>query len=216
VRLWQLVLDVIADFPQAGRERARLVRYAHALGEESWAMAVAPTHFERLGLPRRFDLDAAEIERNYLARSREVHPDYHQQSSPAEQRLSMEMSAVLNEAYATLKQPFRRAEYLLALEGGPTASEKEMAAAFLEEMLELRMEIEELREGPADSPRRRDLEAKLNQRTADLVGDLGRWFTKLDGLLPGDGKRREALLQVRQLLNAARYNQGLLRDLRAD
>ena len=34
------------------------------------------THFERLGLPRRFRLDAAELERNYLARSREVHPDF--------------------------------------------------------------------------------------------------------------------------------------------
>src|SRR5438309_1471764 len=111
-------------------------------------MAEAPTHFERLGLPRRFDLDVAEIERNYLARSREMHPDFHQQSSTAQQRVSMEMSAALNDAYATLKQPFRRAEYLLALEGGPTAAEhKAMAPAFLEEMLELRMEIEELREG---------------------------------------------------------------------
>ena len=36
----------------------------------------APTHFERLGLPRRFRLDPAELERNYLARSRTVHPDH--------------------------------------------------------------------------------------------------------------------------------------------
>ena len=34
------------------------------------------THFERLGLPRRFRLDPAELERNYLAKSREVHPDF--------------------------------------------------------------------------------------------------------------------------------------------
>jgi molecular chaperone HscB len=180
-------------------------------------MSVALTHFERLGLARRFNLDAPEIERNYLARSREVHPDFHQQSSAAQQRLSMEMSAALNDAYATLKQPFRRAEYLLALEGGPTASEhKEMAGAFLEEMLELRMEIEELRESPLDSPQRRDMDAKLNCRNALLVDDLGRMFAKLDTIPPGNASRADLLVEVRRVLNAAKYVQGLLRDLRAD
>jgi molecular chaperone HscB len=180
-------------------------------------MSVALTHFERLGLARRFNLDAPEIERNYLARSREVHPDFHQQSSAAQQRLSMEMSAALNDAYATLKQPFRRAEYLLALEGGPTASEhKEMAGAFLEEMLELRMEIEELRESTFDSPQRRDMEAQLNRRNALLVDDLGRMFGKLDTIPLGDASRAGLLAEVRRVLNAAKYVQGLLRDLRAD
>ncbi len=180
-------------------------------------MAELPTHFERLGLPRRFDLDAGEVERNYLARSRETHPDFHQQSSTAQQRVSMEMSARLNDAYATLKQPFRRAEYLLALEGGPTAAEyKEMAAAFLEEMLELRMEIEELREGPPDSPARADMEQRLNQRNEALVSDLGRKFAALEALPPGDAHRQRVLRGVRQVLNAAKYVQGLLRDLRAD
>jgi molecular chaperone HscB len=180
-------------------------------------MSVAPTHFERLGLPRRFNLEASEIERNYLARSREVHPDFHQQSSAAQQRLSMEMAAALNDSYATLKQPFRRAEYLLALEGGPTASEhKEMAGAFLEEMLELRMEIEELRQEPADSPRRRNLEIQLSQRSDTFVGELGRWFAELEAMTAGDERRREKLIEVRRVLNAAKYVQGLLRDLRAD
>ena len=180
-------------------------------------MAEAPTHFERLGVPRRFDLDTAEIERNYLARSRELHPDYHQQSSTAQQRVSMEMTAALNEAYATLKQPFRRAEYLLSLEGGPTAAEhKEMAPAFLEEMLELRMEIEVLREGPPDSTGRREMEKQLRRRTDALIGDLRERFAALDAWPPGDTKRRPMLIPMRQVLNAAKYVQGLLRDLRAD
>jgi molecular chaperone HscB len=180
-------------------------------------MAEAPTHFERLGLPRRFDLDPAEVERNYLARSRELHPDYHQQSSTAQQRVSMEMTAALNEAFAALQNPFRRAEYLLSLEGGPSAAEhKEIAPAFLEEMLELRMEIEELREEPPDSPGRRDMEAQLKRRNEVLAGSLGRKFAELVALPPGDAKRRGVLMQVRQVLNAAKYVQGLLRDLRAD
>src|SRR5215470_8209033 len=101
------------------------------------------THFEVLGLPQRFALDAAAIEENYLRRSRELHPDYHQQAAASEQRASMELTAALNDAYATLRDPFRRADYLLTLAGGPAASElRDMPADFLEEMLELRMEIE--------------------------------------------------------------------------
>src|SRR5437763_5513655 len=102
-----------------------------------------PTHFDVLGLPRRFALDPQQVEDSYLRRSREVHPDYHQLGAASERRASLEMTAALNEAYRTLRDPFRRAEYLLGLEGGPSAAEhREMSRAFLEEMLELRMQIE--------------------------------------------------------------------------
>jgi len=176
-----------------------------------------PTHFDLLGLPVRFDLDLAEIERNYLARSRAVHPDYHQQSSVSEQRVSMEMSASLNDAYSTLRQPFRRAEYLLALQSGPSAAEvKDMAPDFLEEMLELRMEIEELREQSHDSPGRQAMEKQLVQRSEGLVGQLRETFGRLEKMPGNDPGRRGVLVQVRRILNTARYIQGLLRDLRAD
>jgi molecular chaperone HscB len=177
-----------------------------------------PTHFERLGLPRRFLLSAEEIEANYLARSRELHPDYHQLATTAEQRASLEMSAALNEAHATVRDPFRRAEYLLGLEGGPSAAEhKEMDPAFLEEMLELRMEIEEIREGGhPSSPGRTAMEKQLVKRREGLLNDIAGQFARMEALPHSVGQRKGALLQVRQLLNAARYIHGLLRDLRAD
>src|SRR3954468_17799076 len=99
-------------------------------------------HFERLGLPRRFSLAADELERNYLARSRDVHPDFAGESA-------MEESSRLNEAYATLRDPFRRAEYLLQLLGGPRAAEVSAAPPeFLEEMMELRERVEEVTSDP--------------------------------------------------------------------
>ncbi len=180
-------------------------------------MSATPTHFELLGLPARFDLDLSEIERNYLARSRALHPDYHQQSSSSEQRVSIEMTAALNDAYSTLRQPFRRAEYLLGLLGGPSAAEvKDMAPDFLEEMLELRMEIEELREQGHDSPGRQGMEKQLVQRSEGLVGQLRETFGRLEKMAGNDPGRQGALVQVRRILNTARYVQGLLRDLRAD
>jgi molecular chaperone HscB len=171
------------------------------------------THFERLGLPRRFAVDLTELERNYLTRSRETHPDFHQET-----RSSMELAAALNDAYSTVKQPFRRAEYLLEVEGGPTATEhKEMSPVFLEEMLDLRMEIEDLREvGNPDSPQWLAMEQQLVARRESLLVELTRRFVQYEELSSDASGRQGVLVQIRQTLNAAKYIQGLLRDLRAD
>lgn len=161
-------------------------------------------HFARLGLPRRFSLDTAALEREYLARSRAFHPDYHQLKSTAEQAASVELTAALNEAYSTLKDPFRRAEYLLKLDGGPSASDmKEMPAEFLEEMLELRMEIAEL---TPDSPEAIAMEKRLVDRRDEMLKRVGE-------LLEGTSPTR--LIESRRLLNGTKYINNLIRDLRA-
>jgi molecular chaperone HscB len=170
---------------------------------------VTPNHFERLGLPARFDVPADAVERNYLERSRALHPDFHTLASGAEQRASTDLTAALNEAYATLRDPFRRAEYLLGLLGGPSAAQhKEMAPAFLEEMLDLRMEIEEIRGG---GPGFEAMERQLHDRRDKLLTEIAARFAQLDA-----GPKEPTLRKIREALNAARYIHGLLRDLRAD
>ena len=168
-------------------------------------------HFARLGLPRRFSLNPDEAERHYLARSRELHPDFHQLGSTSQQSASLELTSRLNEAYATLRDSFRRAEYLLKLEGGPSASEqKEMPAEFLEEMLDLRMEIEELRQAESpDSPARSAMERRLSERREKLLGEVDNEFARLDQ----SAARANVLRVIRQRLNALKYVQNLLRDL---
>jgi molecular chaperone HscB len=176
------------------------------------------SHFDRLGLPRRFVLDAAELERQYLARSRAVHPDYHATGSSADLAASLELSAVLNEAYNTLRDPFTRAEYLLGLEGGPTAGEhKQVPPAFLTEMLEARERVEEVKAagapcGAAGVELREEFDA---QYTA-LLADVATGFAELEGLPAGDPKRAGVRLRIRTQLNAAKYVRGLIRDLTAD
>jgi molecular chaperone HscB len=113
-------------------------------------------HFERLGLPRRFSLDPAVLEAAYLERSRAVHPDFHHGASGGEQAASETLTAAVNEAYAALKDPFRRADHLLALLGGPTATEvKDLPPAFLMEMMDLREEIERAPRGRRSTRRTR-------------------------------------------------------------
>ena len=169
--------------------------------------------YERLGLPRRFLVDAGELERAYIALSRELHPDYHMSGSGEQLEASLEASAALNEAYNTLRDPFTRAEYLLGLEGGPSASEqRQMPGVFLAEMLEAREQVEQAREKTADTAR---LDAEftkrfdaLMQRVAEIFGNLERSSTH--------ASRASALIEIRTLLNAAKYVRGLLRDLHAD
>jgi molecular chaperone HscB len=176
---------------------------------------LSSNHFDLLGLPARFTLDAEELERNYLARSRALHPDYHQTSGAAAQHLSLQMSAQLNEAHLTLSDVFRRAEYLLTLQGGPTAAEhKAMDPAFLQDMLDLRMQMQELL-GDSDplSPARIAMEQDLRRRRDELEQNLKEEFTRLEGVPPSSEARRAALLAIRQVLNSAKYVQGLLRDL---
>jgi len=163
-------------------------------------------HFERLGLPRRFSIDQAEIERQYLARSREVHPDHYQSAGGLEQRASLELSSALNEAYAILRDPFRRADYLLQLMGGPSAAQmKEIPPAFLEEMLELRMEIEEVKEQPESADFAR-MEKQISDRRTKMIEEIGTLFER----------EPTPLNELRKGLNAVKYVQGLLRDLQAD
>lgn len=171
-------------------------------------------YFDLLGLPRRYAVDAATLEREYLSRSRELHPDYHQAAAASEQRASLELSAGLNEAYSTLRDPHKRAEYLLKIEGGPSASEhKQMPAEFLEEQLALRMEIEELREA-ADPPALAAMEAKLAARRDRIHAEVAARFAGYE--TAGAAERKALLVEVRQLLNTAKYIQGQFRDLRAD
>src|SRR5436190_602835 len=76
-----------------------------------------PDFFSFLGLPRKLNIDAADLEQRYRALSRQFHPDYFYNATAAERRASLERSSYLNDAYRTLKSPVSRIEYLLKLEG---------------------------------------------------------------------------------------------------
>lgn len=170
--------------------------------------------FHRLGLPRRFVLDAAELERAYLAHSRAVHPDYHLTGASAALNASLELSAAVNEAYNTLRDPFVRAEHLLTLEGGPSASEqKQMPPAFLAEMLDAREEIEQARGNEAKTER---LASTFAERYDKLMGEVAGLFQQREGLPGNDPNRANLLGRIRGLLNAAKYVRGLIRDLHAE
>ncbi len=117
---------------------------------------VAPgtTLFDVLGLPRGVDVDKAELERAYRERSLRLHPDRAGKDDPRERRLSLERTALLNEAYKTLRAPEPRAFYLLKLHGLDLLKEEARAVSIppkvLEEVLQLREQLESARESGDD------------------------------------------------------------------
>lgn len=161
--------------------------------------------FARLGIPRRFTLDLPEVERLYLAKSRQLHPDFHGGGSDFEQQASLELTAALNEAYVALKDPFRRVEHLLALNNGPTATqEKNLDQAFLMEMMDLRERIDDAK---ASGRGLAEIENELTKRLSELLNAAGRPFD--------DGKELSAatLIAIRRQLNSAKTITSLLRDI---
>src|SRR3954470_14377738 len=78
--------------------------------------------FALLGLPPSFHVDAEALEQAFLVRARAAHPDFHAQDAAAQER-AVEDSSRLNEAYALLKAPIQRAEYLLERLGGPSGAD---------------------------------------------------------------------------------------------
>ena len=117
-------------------------------------------YFQFMGLPRKLNLDAAQLERRFRELSRQFHPDYFYNATPAERRASLERSSYLNDAYRTLKNQVTRIEYLVKLEGlaagaaeGDGASRASVPPALLEEVFALNEELDEIRELRSRSPR---------------------------------------------------------------
>ncbi|HEY6096115.1 MAG TPA: Fe-S protein assembly co-chaperone HscB, partial [Gallionellaceae bacterium] len=101
--------------------------------------------FQLFGLPQRYLLDSTALEQHYRTLQAQVHPDKFAHLSETEQRVSMQLSTRVNEAYQTLRSPLRRARYLLTLHGVDTQEETNtsMPVEFLMQQMEWREAIEE-------------------------------------------------------------------------
>jgi molecular chaperone HscB len=116
---------------------------AKALTSE--AFVGSPCHFALFDLKPAFLLDLARLATRYRELARSVHPDRFADGTEREQRLALEHSASLNEAYQVLKNTTPRARYLLSLSGGELPLEVTVQdPEFLLQQMHLREELEDL------------------------------------------------------------------------
>ncbi|MGZ5179624.1 MAG: Fe-S protein assembly co-chaperone HscB [Ramlibacter sp.] len=159
-------------------------------------MNLQDTDFALFGLPERFAQDRAAIDARWKELQREAHPDRFAAQGAAAQRIAMQWSVRINEAYRRLKDPLRRAAYLCDLRGAPIDAERNtaMPSAFLVEQMEWREALDE-----ADSEAEVDAVAERLEGTRErLLADIGR-------LLDDEGDAAAAAQQVRALMFIERF-----------
>lgn len=195
-------------------------------------------YFEVFSLPTKLVIDVAALEKQFYKLSREYHPDRFAAKSADEQSRATEMSSLVNDAYRALKDPIRRTEYLLELEGveleeqsvkateaakaAGTAKKQIVPADLLEEVFQLNMDLEEMRmtkQMGDDDPMLRknlesaksDFEGKLaeSQRTLEALWES--WDAAVDS--GDDGAKDAAKDEMVNTLNRRSYLRNLVRDV---
>lgn len=184
-------------------------------------------YFSVFGLEKKLNLDLAALETEFHRLSRKVHPDRFARAGENERQWSLADTALLNDAYRTLKEPLRRTEYLLKLEGAEIGEEhsgkdrkdpSRAPADLLEEVFDLNMQLEEMR-----------MSRKMGETDPDLQASLEDAKRKFDGLLEdvdrdlrqqwnawddGDAAtRKNAEKTMVSLLDRRRYLNNLVRDV---
>lgn len=101
--------------------------------------------FELFDVPVRFEQDAAVLDARWKDLQREAHPDKFAAQGAAAQRLAMQWSVRINEAFQRLKDPLKRATYLCELHGAPIQAETNtaMPADFLMRQMEWREALDD-------------------------------------------------------------------------
>ncbi|MGA9393365.1 MAG: Fe-S protein assembly co-chaperone HscB [Candidatus Sulfotelmatobacter sp.] len=161
----------------------RAVHFCEACGK---VQPPAPVdYFTFFALPRKLNLDVAALEKDFYDLSRKLHPDINARAGGQEQEWSLQQSSLLNDAFRTLKDPVKRTQYLLKLEGVELEEQSKSATELarstgqmkkqivppdlLEEVFELNMQLEELR-----------AQKKMGEDDPALVEEIGRQKFELE------------------------------------
>lgn len=221
------------------------MRAAHFCASCGKVQPPAPVdYFSFFGLPLKLNLDVATLEKDFYNLSRKLHPDLSARATSQEQEWSLEQSSLLNDAYRTLRDPIKRTQYLLKLEGieleeqSKTATEQARVSGevkkqivppdLLEEVFELNMQLEELKMnkkmGEDDpsltaeiSQHKVALEAKYESLLEELQSEWGEWDALMDRQPMGgtEEERQQITKKMVDVLNRRNYIRNLVRDVNA-
>lgn len=164
------------------------------------ALNLQASDFELFGLPERYRQDRSAIDARWKELQREAHPDRFAAQGAAAQRVAMQWSVRINEAYQRLKDPLRRAAYLCELRGAPINAENNtaMPADFLMEQMAWREALDEAQGETGLDALQQELE---NARKARLAA--------IAGLLDEQDSAAAAAQQVRALMFIERFAQDV-------
>ena len=161
-------------------------------------------HFALFHLPQQFAIDTAALDAAYREVQNQVHPDKFVSAADAEKRVAMQWATRANEAYQTLKSPFKRVVYLCELNGVDLQVESNtaMPTAFLMQQMAWRESRDDVRDT-------RDLGA-LEKLDATLRAARKTELDAIAGLLD-NGRFEDAGQGVRQLMFLEKFGEEIAR-----
>src|SRR5579863_5271364 len=164
-------------------------------------------YYEALGLEPKLALDLSDLQKRFYERSREWHPDRFSRGTPEQRQRSLDMTALVNDAYRTLREPVLRAEYFLSQKGFELS--KSAPPELLEEVFDLNMALEEMRGGD-DSvrPQLESADQRFKNMRAEIDAELSGLFTRFDA-----AGADTILEEIHSNLNRRRYISNLVRDV---
>jgi molecular chaperone HscB len=168
-------------------------------------------YYELFGLTRSLNLSLDDLQKRYYDLSRQLHPDRFMQKPEAERQRALDMSSALNDAHRTLKDPIRRAQYLLGIEGFDIGEQrsKDVPPELLEEVFELNMALEEMRGGDDSArPQLEQAEKNFSRMLAETDQQVQSLFEQYDG-----AQSRDTLSEIRNALNRRKYIQNLVSEV---
>lgn len=156
-------------------------------------------------------IDADDLKKRFYERSRQWHPDRFGRASAEEKQKALDMTSTLNDAFRTLRDPVRRAEYFFEQSGIKLS--KQVLPGILEEFFELNMALEELRGGDQSvMPQLVEARAKYSGIQAEMEKQLIGLFEIYDGM--GVSERAEFVFEpIQDLLSSRRYIANFLREV---
>lgn len=159
-------------------------------------MNLQSNDFELFGVPVQFAQDRLVLDARWKELQREAHPDRFAAQGASAQRVAMQWSVRINEAYQRLKQPLKRASYLCELGGAPINAETNtaMPPAFLVQQMEWREALDD-----AKTIEELDEIAAMSEKS--MQEQLG----EIEHLLDVDRNFPAAAQQVRGLMFTERF-----------
>jgi molecular chaperone HscB len=126
-------------------------------------------YFELFGMPVGFRVDSAELASRYRELQKVVHPDRYAAAGEQSQRMSLQSATMVNEAYEILRDPLKRAQYLLTLQDEAYDPRPQTLndPAFLMQQMELREALERV------------------QTAADPQAEINALMREIGGLIKG-------------------------------
>jgi molecular chaperone HscB len=157
-------------------------------------------HFELFHLPQRFAIDMTALSEAYHEVQNQVHPDKFANAPEAEKRVAMQWATRANEAYQTLRNPFKRAAYLCELNGVDlqTESNTAMPREFLMQQMEWREALEEAK-ADADTGALDQLSTEVGAARREQLSQIGEQLDRQDF--------SEAARGVRQLMFLEKFGE---------